>query len=165
MKFVVPIASVALVSAFGSLARAGATPSGCEVILQPEDADPLWQQAVSELKTRLGEWAAGDLDCGAIEVLAAAPQTSVRFTTRDGRRAERPVSAPGGLLAIVQALAITLPEPSPQPDSSSASLPAVGPSKIERDRLPKPAPNVPPSIEATRARFLFGASGGIRVAS
>jgi hypothetical protein len=163
MQFVVPIVGAALISAFAAEARAVATVPECQVVLQPEDADPAWQQAVRDLRAQLSTRASGDVDCGAIEVRAGGRETSIRFTTRDGRRAERPVPAPGGLLAIVEALATTLPETPSQPDAPEES--SAAPPKTVHDQPPQLGVLEPASTEATRARFLIGASGGMRVGS
>src|SRR5689334_3396884 len=93
-------AGLTLISALSGQTQA-ALPA-CEVVLRPADADPAWQHAVSELRSRLREPGASDADCGGIEVRADGPRTSLTFVTRDGRRAERLVPRPAGLLAIVK---------------------------------------------------------------
>jgi hypothetical protein len=154
------LAAATLTAVLTADARGPVSGQGCEVVLQPDEADPRWQEAIRELRTRLRQAAAGDVDCGGIMVRSDGPERLVVFTTRDGRRAERRVTAAGSLLAVVEALQTTLPEPaaqsvdSPAPDSAK---PAAA------DQPVRAAAHPPVAAEAAKARFLIEGIGGVRV--
>jgi hypothetical protein len=154
-------AGLTLISAFSGETRA-ALPA-CEVVLRPADADTAWQNAVSELRSRLREPGATDADCGGIEVHAEGPRTSLTFVTRDGRRAERLVPRPAGLIAIVKALEVTIPESAPAPQEQSESASPLPPKNPAPDRA-TPAAQEATSAEETKAHFVIDGSSGVRVA-
>jgi hypothetical protein len=163
MLFPLCIGAALIISALSGEVRSLAAQPGCEVVLQPADADPAWQQAVSELRTHLRDGAAVDVDCRGIEVRADGPRTSLTFTTRDGRRAERQVPGPGALLAIVQALEVTLPEPASEPHPAPDSLPAPPPKNRPADRPLAGARETVPT-EETNAHFFIDGSSAVRIA-
>jgi hypothetical protein len=160
MKPPVPVAlaCAALIAAVSAGARAR-TSAGCPVVLRPDDADPIWQEAVRDLRAWLHDASGRDMDCGGIEVRANGAGMAVVFTTGDGRRAERPVRAPAQLLAVVEALTITVPEP-PLP---SPPPPQALPSNRPLDDRPRPAAGVLGSTEAARTRFLIDGRSGLRL--
>jgi hypothetical protein len=153
---------VALIFALSGDTRSLADMPACQVVLRPVNADASWQRAVTDLRTRLRDPRAGDVDCGGIEVVADGPQTSVIFMTRDGRRAERLVPAPAGLFAIVRALEVTIPESAPESQQTDPP-PASPPRSPPADRA-APVVHGSAPAEVTRARFLIDGSGGVRVA-
>jgi hypothetical protein len=155
-----PVAVAALMAVLTADARALASTQGCQVTVPPDEADPVWQEAVRDLRTKLGRTAPGDVDCGGIEVRADGPERLIVFTTRDGRRAERRVTAAGSLLAVVEALQITLPEPASQQTDSSAPESAK-PATADR---PLVAAGTDASAELAKAHFLINGSGGVRLA-
>jgi hypothetical protein len=154
----IPCAAMMMVLAVGRPARASTR--GCPVVLHPEGAEQPWQDAVRELRSWLRSQSRPDADCGGIEVRAEGRQTSIVFTTADGRRAERPVSNPAGLLAVVEALAVTIPETPAEPAPSLAI-----PPRSARDEGPRPARQEPASSEVAGARVLLGGSAGMRLLS
>jgi hypothetical protein len=160
MPFSVPLAvsCAALILAISVGARARTTASECEVVLRPAEAEAGWQEAVRDLRSWLNESSGRDVDCGGIEVRADGDSTSIVFTTADGRRAERPVPAPAQLLAVVEALTITIPEPPRQPDP-----PPALPARSAPDDRPRAAVRAIASPDAKSTLVLIHGRGGMRL--
>jgi hypothetical protein len=156
MGLAVVVSSAAHPAAIAQAAADG-TPQRCEVVLGSADADSAWKDAVREAQGRL-DAAAGEADCGHVDVRTDGRQWVIVFTTRDGRHAERPVLTPGQLAAIVEAMAMTLPNP------AQTDPPPVLPTPTPADVAPATV-RAPAASEASKVHVLIQGFGGVRFGS
>jgi hypothetical protein len=122
-----------------------------------------WSRAAAEIADGPSE---EDSDCSKIVVELEQDRARVRFTTADGRTAERELAEPEELAPTLHALRVTgplaaAPEREPPTDSSPPGL-AIAQARPEADRGPEPRS----SSKTTRVdsspsfAFLAGARGG-----
>lgn len=145
-----PLALVALLG-WPGVAR------GCEIRLTTGASDP-WQAAVAAVSRRLAAAPPGAEDCGGITVdVRTDGAATLRFSTRDGRVAERELTEPGDLGPLVEALVVSTNQPAAP--EAPASVPAVAPAVSEPPVASRAAPEGQLlATAATGARLSSGAS-------
>ena len=151
---VLAVVCLAGVAAPGGRAE-GATPQGgdafCPVSVAPPDAPSSWVEAARVAQDRL-RLVAPRSDCRAIGIEVEGDRALVSFTTRDGRRAVRPLRSPDEIGPLVEALLVTLADDTPTPAVAESPISSATASSVEGQ--PPPAGGAP-----DRTVLLFGGGG------
>ena len=123
----------------------------CARVVAPEALAPRWASALDELRREIGRLPASD--CRPMTLSLEPSDSGVRVvaTTRDGRRTERAVPHPDGLVATALGLLLTIPAEAPAetlPQPPAPPLPRSAPSTYPPPRRAvetavAPAPRAP----------------------
>jgi hypothetical protein len=94
--------------------------SQCSVHVIPEHPSAAWEEAIDRARASL---ASQPGDCGETVIEVAGDFATLKFTTRDGRRAVRLLRDPSELSAVLGALVVTLPAPTFTPAPAKGAAP------------------------------------------
>jgi hypothetical protein len=135
----------------------------CAVRVEASDHESTgWSDALRDAERAVAVFGG---DCREIVIVRDDHGASLTFTTRDGRVAQRRISQPTELRALIEALLVTIPE---EPRARSTS---VTPARESFPLPTEPAPTVEPAgtpdVLAKRqldvGHLLLGVGGGVKV--